>query len=381
MSYLNITRFMPTLLDRKDRMSMGVGLEVRVPYCDHRLVQYVFNIPWEIKTVGNREKGILRKALEGVLPDDVLYRKKSPYPKTHNPAYLNQVRSQMLGILDDPSSPILPLIDPAKIREIAASPESSSNLPWTTSYYEGDCVWNIVIIATDQREHNLYNYRKLTVFILVTFGFTWLCWLPLLLNKQFTAGLPVLPGQFYLGSFGPLLGLPLAYGAVAILVHTLITGNPPDMRQFGLTSDLPPQFGIWMTSLVWMLTFGIGEESGWRGYLLPQLHQRYSLFTSALLVAVIWMAWHLPAFWFNESYLGMGFGVLGWAISLTYGSVVLAWICAGSRWSILPVILWHGIFDLLTASDQAAEIMAMVCSMLVIIHGILLMKTLGKRSG
>ncbi|WP_238652183.1 asparagine synthase (glutamine-hydrolyzing) [Paenibacillus piscarius] len=130
MSYLNITRFMPTLLDRKDRMSMGVGLEVRVPYCDHRLVQYVFNIPWEIKTVGNREKGILRKALEGVLPDDVLYRKKSPYPKTHNPAYLNMVRSQMLSILDDPSSPILPLIDPAKIREIAASPESSSNLPW-----------------------------------------------------------------------------------------------------------------------------------------------------------------------------------------------------------------------------------------------------------
>lgn len=256
--------------------------------------------------------------------------------------------------------------------------------------------------------------KKLIVFILVTFGFTWLCWLPLLLNKQFEAGLPVLPGQFYLGSFGPLLGtlaslkqpgeegfpswcrtafslsfpkkwlilaagLPLAYGAVAILVHTLITGHPPDMRQFGLTSDLPPQFGIWMTSLVWMLTFGIGEESGWRGYLLPQLHQRYSLFTSALLVAVIWMAWHLPAFWFNESYLGMGFGVLGWAISLTYGSVVLAWICAGSRWSIVPVIVWHGIFDLLTASDQAAEIMAMVCSMLVIIHGILLMKILGKR--
>ncbi|KWX86546.1 asparagine synthase [Paenibacillus riograndensis] len=129
MSYLNITRFMPTLLDRKDRMSMGVGLEVRVPYCDHRLVQYVFNIPWEIKTVGNREKGILRKALEGILPDDVLYRKQSPYPKTHNPAYLNAVRAQMLNILDDSSSPILPLIDAAKIREIAASPESSSNLP------------------------------------------------------------------------------------------------------------------------------------------------------------------------------------------------------------------------------------------------------------
>lgn len=130
MSYLNITRFMPTLLDRKDRMSMGVGLEVRVPYCDHRLVQYVWNIPWEIKVTGDREKGILRKALEGILPDDVLYRKKSPYPKTHNPAYLHEVRKQALDMLDDPSSPILPLIDAARIREIAASPEASSNLPW-----------------------------------------------------------------------------------------------------------------------------------------------------------------------------------------------------------------------------------------------------------
>ncbi|GJM79200.1 hypothetical protein HMSSN139_16960 [Paenibacillus sp. HMSSN-139] len=130
MSYLNITRFMPTLLDRKDRMSMAAGLEVRVPYCDHRLVQYVWNIPWEIKTTGNREKGILRKALEGILPEDVLYRKKSPYPKTHNPNYLTAVRDQMLSILDDPASPILPLIDADKIRAIAASKESSSNLPW-----------------------------------------------------------------------------------------------------------------------------------------------------------------------------------------------------------------------------------------------------------
>ncbi|MGW9526472.1 asparagine synthase (glutamine-hydrolyzing) [Paenibacillus terrae] len=130
MSYLNITRFMPTLLDRKDRMSMGAGLEVRVPYCDHRLVQYVWNIPWSIKMTGGREKGILRKALEGVLPDDVLYRKKSPYPKTHNPSYLTAVKKQTLELLDDSSSPLLKLIDAQKVRDIAASPEASSNLPW-----------------------------------------------------------------------------------------------------------------------------------------------------------------------------------------------------------------------------------------------------------
>ncbi|NEW04448.1 asparagine synthase (glutamine-hydrolyzing) [Paenibacillus sp. SYP-B3998] len=130
MSYLNITRFMPTLLDRKDRMSMAVGLEVRVPFCDHRLVEYVWNIPWEIKTSGDREKGILRKALKGVLPDDVLTRKKSPYPKTHNPNYLTAVRKWVLEILDDSSSPLLPFIDVKKIRELASSEGADVNIPW-----------------------------------------------------------------------------------------------------------------------------------------------------------------------------------------------------------------------------------------------------------
>ena len=130
MSYLNITRFMPTLLDRKDRMSMAVGLEVRVPFCDHRLVEYVWNIPWEIKTAGDREKGILRKALRGVLPEDVLTRKKSPYPKTHNPNYLAAVRTWVLDILNDPSSPILQFIDAAKIRRLAEDDQGRFNLPW-----------------------------------------------------------------------------------------------------------------------------------------------------------------------------------------------------------------------------------------------------------
>lgn len=130
MSYLNITRFMPTLLDRKDRMSMAAGLEVRVPYCDHRLVEYVFNVPWAIKQAGDREKGILRQSLEGVLPHDVLYRKKSPYPKTHNPNYLAAVKSRLLERLDDSSSPLLPLIDRQEVRRIAETADASTNLPW-----------------------------------------------------------------------------------------------------------------------------------------------------------------------------------------------------------------------------------------------------------
>lgn len=130
MFYLNIAWFMNTLLDRKDRMSMAASLEARVPFCDHRIVEYVWNIPWELKMYGNREKGILRKAMEGFLPDEVLYRKKSPYPKTHNPAYTEAVRSWLLQILDDSSSPLLPLIDVPAIRQIAAMDAKASGIPF-----------------------------------------------------------------------------------------------------------------------------------------------------------------------------------------------------------------------------------------------------------
>ncbi|WP_047150731.1 asparagine synthase (glutamine-hydrolyzing) [Aneurinibacillus tyrosinisolvens] len=128
--YLNLTRWMPTLLDRKDRMSMAVGLEVRVPFCDHRLVEYMWNVPWSMKTSGQREKGILRQALKGVLPDDVLARRKSPYPKTHNPSYLDAVRNRVLSILDDSNSPLLPFVDVKAIREFAASDLSAVHMPW-----------------------------------------------------------------------------------------------------------------------------------------------------------------------------------------------------------------------------------------------------------
>lgn len=130
MFHLNLTRWMPTLLDRKDRMSMAVGLEVRVPFCDHRLVEYMWNVPWAMKTYGEREKGILRQALHGVLPDDVLMRRKSPYPKTHNPSYLNTVRDQALAILTDSTSPILPFINKKAVTEFASLDLASVHMPW-----------------------------------------------------------------------------------------------------------------------------------------------------------------------------------------------------------------------------------------------------------
>lgn len=118
--YLTMSRFMPTLLDRKDRMSMASGLEVRVPFSDHHLVEYVWNIPWALKNTGSMRKGILRRGLEGLLPDNVLYRPKSPYPKTHHPVYLNEVRNKVMQILETGDSPLSELINPIAITQMLA---------------------------------------------------------------------------------------------------------------------------------------------------------------------------------------------------------------------------------------------------------------------
>ncbi len=126
--YLNQTRFLLALLDRKDRMSMAVGLEVRVPFCDHRLVEYAWNIPWPIKSWRGREKGILRRALEGVLPPDLLWRKKSAYPSMQNPVYAAEVRSKLERAIADPGSPLRALLDLGRVRaSLAQEPDAAAS--------------------------------------------------------------------------------------------------------------------------------------------------------------------------------------------------------------------------------------------------------------
>ena len=130
MFYLNLKWFMVNLLNRKDRCSMYNSLEVRVPFADIRIVEYAFNLPVEIKLLHGREKGILRKALEGILPKDIVYRKKSPYPKTHNPIYTEMVCKEMNKILSDNQSPILELIDKKVVKEIVDTEGKSYTTPW-----------------------------------------------------------------------------------------------------------------------------------------------------------------------------------------------------------------------------------------------------------
>ncbi|WP_039764567.1 asparagine synthase (glutamine-hydrolyzing) [Caldicellulosiruptor sp. F32] len=127
--YLNVKWFMLTLLNRKDRMSMTNSLEVRVPFADYRLVEFLYNIPWKVKYLENAEKGLLRSAFEGLIPEIARNRKKSPYPKTYNPRYLKNVSEKVKKIVESPS-PIFEIINKEQLKEILDNLNFTFEKPW-----------------------------------------------------------------------------------------------------------------------------------------------------------------------------------------------------------------------------------------------------------
>lgn len=224
--------------------------------------------------------------------------------------------------------------------------------------------------------------RAVAVFVVVTFGFTWLTTLPLVLTPPGA----VMPWYLYLGSAGPALGAVAAtlvlrpsggldgwarrtfsftgigralivavvsivlYVGVGLLVEQLTTGSVERLSSFGLTTELPGAPAA-VVLLIWVITSGVGEETGWRAWLMPTLTARLGFAAAALLVAGVWMAWHAAQFLFNPGFRGMGRAVIGWAFALVAGSFWLGWLARLGGWSIIPVVLWHGGFDLLTSSD------------------------------
>lgn len=128
-SYLNLRWFMQTLLNRMDRTSMYSGLEARVPFADHRIVEYLWNVPWEMKAHHGVVKGLLRDAGLGLVPDEILFRRKSPYPKTYDTRYEMLLARWMTELLDDSSAPVMAFLDKKKIERFLASP-SDYGKPW-----------------------------------------------------------------------------------------------------------------------------------------------------------------------------------------------------------------------------------------------------------
>lgn len=153
-SYLNIKWFMATLLDRMDRTSMYSGLEARVPYADHRIVEYLFNVPWDMKYRGGVEKSLLREACRELLPESIVNRKKSPYPKTYNPNYTRLLAEKLRGIVSDSANPINELLDKRKVLSFIESPTENGR-PWFGQLMAGPQMMAYII----QVDYWLKKYR------------------------------------------------------------------------------------------------------------------------------------------------------------------------------------------------------------------------------
>ena len=129
-TYLTMNWFMQTLLDRSDRMAMYSGVELRVPFCDYRIAEYLWNVPWNMKALNGREKGLLRYIMKDCLPKEIVERKKSPYPKTWNPNYLRKVKSILEDIINKSNSPITSLLNKKDIEEIINTNGENFSKPW-----------------------------------------------------------------------------------------------------------------------------------------------------------------------------------------------------------------------------------------------------------
>ena len=155
MFVLNMDWFMQTLLMRKDAMSMEASLEVRVPFCDYRIVEYAYNMPWSIKAYNGREKGILRKAFENDLPEAITWRKKSPYPKTFNPEYTEAVIDMVKAVLNDKECPLCEMLNADSVTDLMNNPDSLSE-PWYGQLMRGPQVLAYIVqIYTWIKKYNV----------------------------------------------------------------------------------------------------------------------------------------------------------------------------------------------------------------------------------
>jgi len=235
-----------------------------------------------------------------------------------------------------------------------------------------------------------------TLYFVLTYFLSWSVMIPVALSARGILEQQVNPAWYYLASFGPMasallvtgladgwpgirrllgglarwrvgsgyvffsLGAPVVFFVIAMLIQLAISGNLPDWRLLGEV-DYLPKTGLLGAIVVWFFTYGLGEEVGWRGFALPHLQKKYSARSAALILGGLWAAWHLPAFFFRDTYMEMG--VLGFPmllISVTCASVILAWLYNSTKGSLLMVVLFHALFNWLSVSEAGGQYVAIL---------------------
>lgn len=248
----------------------------------------------------------------------------------------------------------------------------------------------------------LFKQHSLLVYFILAYAISWAIEIPLAASAQGWIRPPVHPALHYLASFGPLLsalmvtivteglqgirqlfaGLlkwrvgvgwmlfstlsPVVLFGIAAIVGYMTNGNWPDISLLGEV-DYLPYLGVVGGLLLWLLTFGVGEEVGWRGYALPRLQKDHSSLAATLILGVVWAFWHLPAFFYKDTYVAMGLagGLPLLLISILAASIVFTWIYNSTQGSLLMVILFHAMFDFLSVSRAGGNNVAAIMSAVV----------------
>ncbi|MFW9851207.1 MAG: CPBP family intramembrane glutamic endopeptidase [Candidatus Thorarchaeota archaeon] len=246
--------------------------------------------------------------------------------------------------------------------------------------------------------------HTLAAYVLLAYGITWIIALPLILSYHGLISISIPFSIHYLTPLGPILsalivtGLQrgkdglreiisritkwrvrpvwIVFAVLFVWILYIVSGMIilsmgqvwPDLSIFGQVLYMPylTFIGAWF---LWIFSFGLGEETGWRGFLLPRLQSRYNAMISTLIVAIIWAGWHIPMFLYNENLIAMGFaGTIFWVIGLIFGATLLTWLYNSSEGSVLVTAIWHGTYNLFTgAQGQAAGLSAGIISMFVMI--------------
>ncbi len=255
--------------------------------------------------------------------------------------------------------------------------------------------------------------HSLIAYFVLAYAVTWAVEIPIALSYQGVIATRVPLWTHYFASFGPFVAAvivtaltegggavrsllarivkwrvdwryyafavlgPVILFALAAIVSRVITGNWPDLSLLG-KADYLPYVGLPAALGLWLFSYGLGEETGWRGYALPHLQSARSATTATLILALIWAGWHLPAFFYRDTYIAMGpLGFPLFAFSLLFAAMVLTWLYNATGGSVLLVILFHAFFNWLSVSDAGGPYAATIMTIPVIVWALLIPRVYG----